>query len=224
MRSRRWKYFGVLVCLLYLFVIAPFLRPDYGKPALSLLIAASIWAISDRIWALRIGLVLGVPAIGLSLIESRPWSEIGNLLIIIFLIFVTIAIQGDLAKGKDVNLDTLFGAVVGYLMLATIFAILFTLLEGFVPGSFSAPNRDISITFQTMLYFSMVTISTLGYGDITPLTPGSQSLAALEAVIGQFYFALLVARLMALYLQSRTGRPGPPSTPEISPKERIITS
>lgn len=199
MGRRRWKYLGVLI---YLFFVSPLLPGHYGKPAFYLLILASLWAISERSGTLRVGLALGLPALSLSLLSQEPGVGLGRLFSIIFLLFVTVIIQRDLAKDEDVTIDTLFGAVVGYLMLATSFAVLFALLEGFFPGSFSSGGSPILADFQTMLYFSIVTISTLGYGDITPSTQGAQSLAALEAVVGQFYFALMVARLLALYLNS----------------------
>lgn len=135
----------------------------------------------------------------------------GNITSIIFLILVTIAIQADLSKKRDVDTNTLVGAVVGYLMLATTFAVIFVLIESFVPGSFSLDAQGKTQDFESFLYYSLVTISTLGYGDIVPLTPGAQGLSAMESVIGQFYFAFLVARLLALFLQNHDGLERTPS-------------
>lgn len=100
------------------------------------------------------------------------------------------------------------GAVVVYLSLATIFASAFSLLWELVPDAFAnlpAAARGPR-EFGTMLYFSLATLTTTGYGDIVPLNPLARSLAVLEAVGGQFYIAITVARLVTLELADRRGR------------------
>lgn len=104
---------------------------------------------------------------------------------------------------QRVTADTLFAGVVIYVLIAILFAQLYSITEAFSPGSFSYPPemplengrlRDIAYN-----YFSFVTIATLGYGDIAPRHPVAQMLSSIEAVIGQFYVAIVVARLVTLY-------------------------
>ena len=106
------------------------------------------------------------------------------------------------APGR-VTVRRLQGAVVVYLSLATIFANAFSLVWELIPGAYSnlasaAPGPS---EFATMFYFSLATLTTTGYGDIVPLNPFARSLASFESVIGPFYLAITVARLVTLWLR-----------------------
>ena len=97
------------------------------------------------------------------------------------------------------------GAVVVYLNLATIFASAFSLIWDLSPAGFSnlaAPTGGPG-ELATMLYFNLTTLTTTGYGDIVPADPFARSLANLESVLGQFYLAITVARLVTLELADR---------------------
>lgn len=112
------------------------------------------------------------------------------------------------APGR-ITLQRLQGAVVVYFRLAMIFGAAFSLLWELIPSAFvSLPAETRGPhQFATMLYFSLATLTTIGYGDIVPLNPFVRSLATLEAVLGQFYFAMMVARLVTLELaERRSGR------------------
>jgi hypothetical protein len=103
------------------------------------------------------------------------------------------------------------GAAMPYLSLATIFASAFGLIWELNPAGFAGP---LALTRgpgenATMMYFSLTTLTTTGYGDITPVDPFARSLANLEAVLGQFFLAITVARLVMLELQDRRRRPRP---------------
>src|SRR5262249_12650745 len=97
------------------------------------------------------------------------------------------------------------GAVVVYLDIAMIFAASYGLFWEMSPGAFAnLPARaDRSVETASMLYFSLTTLSTTGYGDIVAVDPLGRSLANLEAVIGQFYLAMTVARLVTLELEDK---------------------
>lgn len=97
------------------------------------------------------------------------------------------------------------GAVVVYLNIATIFASAYRLIWEFVPGAFAgvAPPVRGPSEIAAMLYFSFTTLTTTGYGDVVAVDPFARSLVNLEAVIGQFYLTITVARLVTLELASR---------------------
>jgi len=101
------------------------------------------------------------------------------------------------------SLDTIFAAVVAYLLIGVGFTLLYTMLLGLDARSFNVADRpgfdERAALPSPLLYFSFVTIATLGYGDITPQLPLPQILAALEAVIGQFYIAIVIAWLVSRY-------------------------
>ena len=100
------------------------------------------------------------------------------------------------------------GAVAGYLLLSVIFAIAYSLVETIQPGSFqmsycsriSACGRVMNRAFY---YFSVVTLTTTGYGDITAVNPFARTLVMMEALIGQLYTAILIARLVSLHVETK---------------------
>lgn len=99
-------------------------------------------------------------------------------------------------RAGDVDAERIFAALDVYLLAGLTFGVAFRLVEQFAPGSFGGPHAGEPASF---IYFSFVTIATLGYGDIVPLSGPARALAILEAVGGQMYLAVLVARLVSLY-------------------------
>lgn len=116
-----------------------------------------------------------------------------------------IAVETVLRR-KKINHDTILGAICGYLLLAFVFAYIYEIIVTVLPGAFSglepasASNVPGSSGMDThsLLYFSFVTITTTGYGDITPVHPIARTLAVLEALAGQLYLAGFVARLVGI--------------------------
>ncbi len=92
------------------------------------------------------------------------------------------------------------GAVTIYFNIALIFSVAYRLTNELVPGSFNGIPRDASLqqAADYLLYFSIITLSTTGFGDITPASPAAHSLASLEAVVGQLYIATFLGRLITL--------------------------
>jgi len=107
-------------------------------------------------------------------------------------------------KARRTSLDTIFAAVVAYLLIGIAFALLYTMMLVIDLGAFNVAGRQgvdsSAVVSSLMFYFSFVTIATLGYGDITPQLPLPQILAALEAVMGQFYIAIVIAWLVSRYV------------------------
>jgi hypothetical protein len=113
----------------------------------------------------------------------------------------------SLLRDHAVDGETILGALGLYILLVVAWATVFSLLELFHPGSFSNLNAqgtgDGGLIPSRPVFFSFVTLTTLGHGDITPLTPLSERLAVVEAIVGQFYIAVVVAYLDAAYLAHR---------------------
>jgi hypothetical protein len=123
-----------------------------------------------------------------------------------------IAILADVVRAERVTPAKISGALSVYLLLGYVWGIVFTILETVQPGSFNLALGDVAAGSRGeilghLLYYSFITLSTLGYGDITPLSDGARSLAALEAVTGQIYLAVLVARLVGLQISQRGSGP-----------------
>jgi voltage-gated potassium channel len=98
--------------------------------------------------------------------------------------------------------ERIFAALDAYLMIGLMFAICYAVLDKVDPASFGSPS-EIDLTMDRAIYFSFVTIATLGYGDIVPLGGLARGLAILEAVTGQMYLAVLVAWLVSLFARTR---------------------
>ena len=100
------------------------------------------------------------------------------------------------------------GAIVLYLIIALAFAALYKIMITLIPGAISLlpGGNDHLAVGPRLLYFSLVTLTSTGYGDIVPLHPLARSLANLEAVIGQLFPATLLARIVTLELHARRAR------------------
>lgn len=186
----------------------------------------AIWAVSRDRRLVLAALVLGVPTVvGQFALYAAPTGPVlvtTGALALVFLSFTTIVIlRAVLAPGR-VTGDKLAGAICAYLMIGLTFAILFSLLEVTRPGSFSLPatlggselGRGGEYVF---IYFSFTTLTTLGYGDITPLASFARTLTWMEAAVGQLYLAILIARLVGLHLVHGQGRTAPGSDRGESP-------
>jgi voltage-gated potassium channel len=104
-------------------------------------------------------------------------------------------------SGRVVDLNRIIGAICAYLLLGVTLGMANMLVALYVPGSFNGLSSATGATHsQDLIYYSFVTLSTLGYGDITPASPLARVLAYLTAVLGQFYIAILIGMLVGLYL------------------------
>lgn len=120
--------------------------------------------------------------------------------------FVAFFVLRHLVRVQAVTTDTMMSAISGFLLLAMFWATLYSIVELIEPGSYlvhDKPVGDHPTGHVVFLYFSLVTITTLGYGDIVPGTPRAGMLASLEAVVGQLYVAILIARIVSMRASER---------------------
>jgi hypothetical protein len=120
-----------------------------------------------------------------------------SVLLLGFALAVPVAMIVHIMRQEKVTADMILGALCSYLLLGILFAIVYRLIHDFIPGSFNFVSDQVD-SMSTFTYFSFTTLSTLGYGDITPAASGVRQLAILEALMGQIYLAVLVARLVGL--------------------------
>jgi voltage-gated potassium channel Kch len=151
---------------------------------------------------------LAVPSVVLSWVNFVHPSEIlfaGNAICTVLFMFVSVgSILYDVVLRAHVTLETLRGVICAYFMVAFAFAYVYYLIESIFPGTFQFAQGEIPLASFTyyiseMLYFSFVTLLTIGYGDIVAIKDVGQTATVLEGVIGQFYVAILVARLVSVY-------------------------
>ena len=136
------------------------------------------------------------------------------------LAFAIALLLRSLFVGQRVTFEVIAASLCGYLLIGVLWANLYSLLELVQPGSFAFSSSIVSAVdgevphslrfgperFATALYFSYVTLTTLGFGEITPATTSARMLCSVEAITGQLYLAVLVARLVGLHIahHSRT--------------------
>lgn len=150
-------------------------------------------------------LVVAIVVVGLCLPRHlhdqlrRPLEIFFLMATITFLVYCASIILRRLVYSNAVTRNEVYGTVNLYILIGTFWSYVYSLLELFQPGSFTPPTAppDVGVRF---LYFSFVTLATLGYGDITPRMPLAQSLAVIEAIVGQFYLAMVVAYLVSRYV------------------------
>jgi len=119
-----------------------------------------------------------------------------------FYAFTTVAVFFEVIRTRRVTSDTLYGAVCVYLLVGMTFGSLYDLVETLHPGSFQInvlTEGPAEIRWRTLIYFSFMTLTTIGLGDVTPVTTQTQSLASIEGVIGVLYVAVLIARVVGVY-------------------------
>ena len=114
----------------------------------------------------------------------------------------------QIAKAREVTLNVILESINGYLMLGMSFSILIALICLIDPNSFSFKHLSESMTpsisyVSNYIYFGFVTLSTLGYGDVVPLTPAARSLAIFTSVTGQMYVAIIIALIVSKYLSQK---------------------
>lgn len=223
-------YRNIFVAMLVV-ILAQALAPDLlgvfnvGDLAIAgLILAALVETVRERRNAV-VALVLGLPAILTRLVAAfRPDSpgQNGAVLVLsaLFIGFLIWNILSDVAGRGRPTVERIFGALCAYVFLGILFAMLYAHLEFRDPGgtAFAISNDAIiesvggeSGQLPLFTYFSFVTLTTLGYGDVTPISEAARTLAWLEALLGQLYLAVMVAALVALHMtEDKSGdRMGP---------------
>jgi len=133
---------------------------------------------------------------------SIPFEILKEIWVAIFFLATIRKVILYIVRVKDVGEHVIVGAVSAYLLLGIVASVLFTLVGIIYPNSFNL--ADDYHSYYGMVYFSFVTMTTLGYGDITPQTPQAKSLAVLVSLVGQLYLAVLMAMLVGKFLSSKS--------------------
>ena len=211
LRFRRLSTVQLLIALALFFIWAPFVEEIEGGELIvsglfSLVLLAGIVAVADRKRVLVIAIVLAIPAIaGRWINHFRPDLIPPAVFLVAGLILIAFVVGNLLRfvlRAPSVNTEVLCASISAYLMLGLMWTMAYWLVDQLTPGgafSFNTNAGRQSMNGFNALYFSFVTLSTVGYGDITPLSRIARWLAALEAMTGLLYMTVLIARLVALY-------------------------
>lgn len=161
----------------------------------------------QRVFALLLGtptILLSLGGLALSQSAGAVALTTAHLCAVLFFLGAAVLIVKSLFGEGRLTFDAVLGAVCGYLFLGLGWAVVYALVESLAPGSFrlgdnvagEGGSRD-SVP-HVLTYYSFVTLTTVGYGDVTPLSPAARTFAWIEAVAGQFYLSVIVASLVAV--------------------------
>ena len=203
----RDRYLFLLISLFSLILITPLFEGFFKLATLldifiTVIFLSSLYAISQKGQSFRIAVGLLLPVIaGMWLIYfvHIPYlSLVGDCCSILFFAFTIIIILSSLFREDEVTLDVIYSSVAVFLLMALMWTFIFDVIEYLHPGSFlvtASPSQGSRIHF---IYYSFVTITTVGYGDILPVSLTARAFSIMEMVVGQIYLVVLVARLVGI--------------------------
>ncbi|MBK8619512.1 MAG: hypothetical protein IPN96_20915 [Anaerolineales bacterium] len=168
------------------------------------LFVAGIFIASDSrahlIWSASIAVVWLVVAILYALDPASFWkTQMTYFILLIFHITIIWVLMRFIFTSESVNADVIYAAAAVYFLLSFLFVPIYGMLEVAAPGSFIDNTLGTAVSWQQLVYFSLITLSTAGYGDVLPASQWARMLAGLEVTIGVLYVAILMARLVSLY-------------------------
>jgi hypothetical protein len=227
----RRRFLVLLLAMVLFLVVCPVLDQVLDLPLLYdgalTIVFVSAFAVIFRHSSLRLpALVLGIPTLvgawtGYVLpgLPRLPFVVGFHVAAALFLMFAVGTILAVIYQQKEhITADSLSGALCGYLLLGVAFGHVYCVLETVAPGSFTGTDkfpeevREQDRCHFLLTYFSLITLTSVGYGDITPVHGTARGLAAVEAITGQFYLAVLIAELVGKRLAQVHSPRGPGAT------------
>lgn len=209
---KKYNFYYLLAGLLFLLVALPLIRDltgsDYAfvsELSFSVFLIIGIWSLPGTKCLFLSGIVLVILGIGSNLLAIAGagyfFTYLSLISYIMFLLLtISLAIRQVVSSGPT-NTNRVIGAVCIYLLLGLIWALFYVLLNMAIPGSFSVQIGGVP--FQQahhFMYYSFVTLTTLGFGDILPIRETARALSTIETIFGQFYIAILVGGVAATFI------------------------
>jgi hypothetical protein len=210
LRSKRFAYLTKFLVVLILGY--PYLEVDLPGQiiltAITIMVMVSlVIAVSDRKRDYVIALCLAIPWFVVLIINFPVFEADRSIVIrkeivfaVLLFFYTTIRIFVHLIKSREVTTEILFAAVCVYLLIGLSWAALYLFIDFVSPGSFIDTSDELATTAPRFLFFSYVTLTTVGYGTLVPATDQARSIAMIEAIVGQLYLTILVARLVGLHI------------------------
>jgi hypothetical protein len=227
-RLLRQRYLTLLIALLLLFALYPFIDQEVAETRhvgvfFAVVLVAGAYAVSHDRRFLAVAIVLAAGMLGAQwLAYAQHMNPITTAISrgfgLLFFLLTIIAILSNVLKSKTVTSDTIYGAICAYLLIGLMWTFLFCILEVLHPGSLLEAGQPIAtghVAFpqfamiNSLIYYSLCTLSTVGYGDILPKSGPARAFSNLEAICGQMYLTILIARLVAMQIAHSTMRSTP---------------
>ena len=207
------RFLFLTVLIVALIVLSPFLEGFTGLKLsmglfFSIIFITTIYAVSQKRTHLIIAVILVIPALfalwSKEIAISNTYVTIGYVCGLILFAFAIILILKFIFSHQEVTRHTISAAVVVYLLIALMWTYIYRLIVILYPASFAIAHDKLLDAESIYLYFSLVTITTLGYGDITPVRSQAVALSVLEAITGQIYLVVVVAWFVGLYVSKKS--------------------
>jgi hypothetical protein len=212
------SYTTLLGLLLAFILIPPFFETPSGRSGiiipllLTAVLLGTLKVFTHGRTQFLIGLGLAIPSVvgrwAIMFTSNPTLLVLFSLAWVLFLAFAVGFVLHSVLTARRVTYDTISGAICGYLLYGLMCSFIFALIEMFYPGSFYSADSSMKLhghpghvhqELIQFIYFSLVTLASVGYGDIIPVTPPARAVAAIEGISGQFYIAVLIARLVSLH-------------------------
>jgi voltage-gated potassium channel len=211
----RTNFFYLLIALLVLLIVIPLAddlnlisAPLVRGLVFSCLLIIGVWSLRGGGRHFTVGIAFVIVGVVLNVLAvNLPGQFLQQASILALMGFMLVAVtftMKQIALDNEINTNRIVGAVCVYLLLGVIWAMTYNLVETILPGSFAgfSPTHGHGWNSE-WLYFSFVTMTTLGYGDILPVSATARGFAYMQAIVGQFYIAVLVAGLVSAYVSKR---------------------
>ena len=215
LQLRKNRYTTLLTVLICLYLTTSLLDYWLGRLVMSLgflgaslVVLETLYLSKKEIFVLR---AIAVIAFVLSIIDLFDLSQfdvyistVGYLGYALFMILAILVLQKRIKTAKKVDNDIIKGSICIYLILGFLWTIFYSIIWRFDPSAFTGFTLDNAN--RKLLYFSFTTLTTLGYGDILPVSPPAMAFANLEAIFGQLYPAITIAKLVSLYTSGESAK------------------
>jgi hypothetical protein len=210
----------LLLALLALLIGVPLLEDmtGWGGPtvralAYTFVLTLGVWSLRESRGWFHIGLALAVAGILLNALDLSTVHDAAMFAsLLFFFLFLSLCIflvMREVVGGTEVNLNRIAGAVCVYLLLGFIWSVAYMVLFAVDAQAFTGLSETAAgQQFLDFQYYSFVTLTTLGYGDVLPISDTARALAIVESIVGQFYIAVLVAALVGAYVSNIRDKQG----------------
>ena len=209
------KYSQLLAIIIVLFIVASALSGTTGQIVISSVLTITIIAIIRTLNLKKREFLLLLTLAGASFAfdiynalqvgieQNKIFVIVAQAIYLLFILMALVTINQKIFSEKKVSADTIQGGIAVFFLIGIAWALLYVIVYLLDPNAFSQSIETVDL-FDSMFYFSFTTVTTLGYGDISPISDIARTLANLEAIVGVMYPAIYISRVVALYITQET--------------------